>query len=175
MVWPTLGSMTAIEQNRLCWYNFQHILPHSSSFDSEIGGTPRCLIHDALIDGWVQFTTDGLSLPSSGRFGPPFVVSVFSITTTVAAIVVLCMETMPIFSGPRCGRYSSDDPFFVAETLCATWFTTELLIRLASCPSKRTFFLDFKNVIDRIVVYRRLSASVRLCSQDHGSFVPLSH
>jgi len=129
-----------------------------------------------LIDGWVLFTTDGLSLPSSGRFGPPFVVSVFSITTTVAAIVVLCMETMPIFSGPRCGRYSSDDPFFMAETLCATWFTTELLIRLACCPSKRTFFLDFKNVIDRIVVQYTEDYQLQCdCVPRTTGLVPLSH
>ena len=88
--------------------------------------------------------------------GPYFVVSLVSMTMTLAAIVVLCMETMPTFSEHRCGRHqSSVDPFFVGETVCTIWFTVELVVRLASCPSKRTFFLDFKNVVDLRFVLQR--------------------
>jgi len=71
---------------------------------------------------------EGLSLSSSQR--STFVVSVVSVTATLAAIVVLCMETMPTFRGPRCGRQSSVDPFFVGETVCTMWFTLELVVRL---------------------------------------------
>jgi len=74
------------------------------------------------------------------------------VTVTMAAIMMLCMETMPAFSGPRCGRYTPVDPFFVGETVCTAWFTVEFLARLASCPSKRSFFLDFKNMVDFIAV-----------------------
>ena len=71
---------------------------------------------------------------------------------TMAAVVMLCMETMPTFSGPRCIGSREVDPFFVGETVCTAWFTVEFLIRLASCPSKRSFFCDFKNVIDFISI-----------------------
>jgi len=60
------------------------------------------------------------------------------------------METMPRYSAVRCS--GSVDPFFVGETLCTAWFTAEFFIRLASCPSKRYFFFDFKNVVDFIAV-----------------------
>lgn len=89
---------------------------------------------------------------SYSRCFDPLVVSVVSVTTTLAAIVMLCMETMPAFARPRCDRPSSLDPFFVGETVCTTWFTLELFIRLASCPSKRTFFFDFKNAVDLVAI-----------------------
>jgi len=66
---------------------------------------------------------------------------------------MLCVETMPAFSGPLCSRYSTQvDPFFVGETICTAWFTIEFFARLASCPSKRSFFLDFKNLVDLVAV-----------------------
>ena len=76
--------------------------------------------------------------------------SVVSITVTLTAITMLCMETMPTFAELRCGRHV--DPFFVGETLCTSWFTVEFLVRLASCPSKRSFITDFKNVVDLVSV-----------------------
>lgn len=83
---------------------------------------------------------------------PSLVVSVVSVMATLAAVVLQCMETMPKFSGARCLWRSSVDPFFVGETVCTAWFTVEFLVRLASCPCKRSFFLDFKNVVDFVAV-----------------------
>lgn len=40
------------------------------------------------------------------------------------------------------------DPFFLVETMCICWFSIELLIRLACCPSKTLFFKDVMNIID---------------------------
>jgi hypothetical protein len=40
------------------------------------------------------------------------------------------------------------DPFFVVESVCTAWFTLELIVRFAFCPSKLAFWKDFKNVID---------------------------
>jgi len=75
------------------------------------------------------------------------------------------METMPKYSGPRC---NSVDPFFVGETICTAWFTLEFLIRLASCPSKRSFFYDFKNVVDFIAVMPYYASLVLESGPDSG-------
>ena len=45
-----------------------------------------------------------------------------------------------------------DDPFFVVETLCICWFSLELLVRLASCPSKTAFFKNVMNLIDFVAI-----------------------
>ena len=93
--------------------------------------------------------------------------SVISVMMTLTAIVVLCMETMPRFSRQRCDGYTAN-PFFVGETVCTAWFTVEFLVRLASCPSKRSFFLDFKNAVDLVSVVPYY-ASVLLEGGDGGS------
>lgn len=45
-----------------------------------------------------------------------------------------------------------DDPFFVVETLCICWFSFELLVRLATCPSKAIFFKNVMNLIDFVAI-----------------------
>ncbi|TNN26268.1 Potassium voltage-gated channel subfamily A member 7 [Liparis tanakae] len=40
------------------------------------------------------------------------------------------------------------DPFFLVETVCICWFSFELFMRLACCPSKTLFFKDVMNIID---------------------------
>lgn len=40
------------------------------------------------------------------------------------------------------------DPFFMVETICICWFSFELLMRFACCPSKTQFFKDIMNIID---------------------------
>nr|XP_043870254.1 potassium voltage-gated channel subfamily A member 7-like [Solea senegalensis] len=40
------------------------------------------------------------------------------------------------------------DPFFIVETMCICWFSFELLMRFACCPSKIHFFKDVMNIID---------------------------
>lgn len=40
------------------------------------------------------------------------------------------------------------DPFFLVETICICWFSFELFVRLACCPSKVRFFKDVMNIID---------------------------
>ncbi|KAB0400452.1 hypothetical protein E2I00_006445 [Balaenoptera physalus] len=49
-------------------------------------------------------------------------------------------------------RLPFDDPFFVVETLCICWFSFELLVRLASCPSKTAFFKNVMNLIDFVAI-----------------------
>jgi potassium voltage-gated channel Shaker-related subfamily A member 1 len=95
------------------------------------------------------------------------VIAILSVSVTLIAILTLCIETMPYFASSRsCNedgdvndhRYDSMtsspslvgniDPFFIVETLCIAWFTIELAIRFAACPSKSAFWKDFKNYID---------------------------
>jgi len=47
-------------------------------------------------------------------------------------------DDVPLFS----------EPFFVIETVCIIWFTSELLVRFASCPNHLVFFKDIMNLID---------------------------
>jgi hypothetical protein len=101
-------------------------------------------------------------------------VAIVSVTVTMIAIISLCLETMPYFASSRsCGTdgdvyedgsvgdrdkhramtsslslVGNVDPFFIIETLCIAWFTLELAIRFACCPSKYAFWKDFKNHID---------------------------
>lgn len=44
------------------------------------------------------------------------------------------------------------DPFFIVETICICWFSFELLMRFASCPSKTLFFKDVMNIIDFMAI-----------------------
>lgn len=49
-------------------------------------------------------------------------------------------------------RQPFNDPFFVVETLCICWFSFELLVRLAACPSKAVFFKNVMNLIDFVAI-----------------------
>jgi len=61
-----------------------------------------------------------------------FTIAVVSVTMTLVAIVLLCVETLPQFSRSDCmadNRPAWSNPFFVVETICHAWFTFELIIR----------------------------------------------
>lgn len=91
------------------------------------------------------------------------VIAVVSVTVTMIAIMMLCIETMPYFSRNRsCDEHgrpiiaetgeidttSGIDPFFIVESICNVWFTMELVVRFLACPSKLGFWKDFKNAVD---------------------------
>ncbi|XP_071809312.1 potassium voltage-gated channel subfamily A member 1-like [Asterias amurensis] len=44
------------------------------------------------------------------------------------------------------------NPFFIIETYCIIWFTTEFILRLASSPSKLIFLKNIMNLIDVIAI-----------------------
>jgi len=88
--------------------------------------------------------------------------SLLSVIMTLVSIVLFCVETLPVFATSHCehdelpntSHCEHDvlpnfaDPFFVIETVCTAWFTLEILIRLAGCPSKLDFCKDVKNLVD---------------------------
>jgi len=109
------------------------------------------------------------------------VFALLSVSIILLSIVVFCIETLPQFSsspaaavtqsksnlsqpvnaaatvtsetvvgvggGPHLGN-----PFFVIETICIVWFTTELLLRFSSAPSRLAFTRNVMNVIDLIAI-----------------------
>ena len=44
------------------------------------------------------------------------------------------------------------EPFFIIETCCIVWFTSELLLRFVSCPDHLSFFRNFLNIIDLFAI-----------------------
>ena len=80
-----------------------------------------------------------------------FIIAVVSVTMTLVAIVLLCLETLPRFNKSDClpdGKPDWQSPFFVVESICHAWFTFELIVRFVSCPSKSAFCRDFKTLVD---------------------------
>ena len=96
------------------------------------------------------------------------VVAIFSVAVILLSIVIFCLETLPQFkhykivnvteSNRTVISIEEDDipkftePFFLIETICIIWFTSELLIRFASCPDKFQFFKNIMNSIDIVAI-----------------------
>ncbi|KAG8517603.1 Potassium voltage-gated channel subfamily A member 10 [Galemys pyrenaicus] len=95
-------------------------------------------------------------------------VAMVSVLVVVISITIFCLETLPEFREDRELKAMRDpglnasktplshsmftDPFFVVESTCMVWFTFELLLRFAVCPSKTDFFRNIMNIIDIISV-----------------------
>ena len=95
-------------------------------------------------------------------------IAIFSVGIILLSIVIFCLETLPEFkhyqmnytqtgnssNASTSPSFEPDDmpkfnePFFIIETGCIIWFTSELLIRFASCPNKLSFFKNIMNLID---------------------------
>ena len=91
--------------------------------------------------------------PETSRYA--FTIAVVSVTMTLVAIVLLCLETLPRFTQSDCldnGRPDWRSPFFVVESVCHAWFTFELIVRFVSCPSKPAFCRDFKTLVDAMAL-----------------------
>ena len=80
-----------------------------------------------------------------------FLIAVISVIMTLVSIVLFCVETLPVFALTHCVKDEAPnflDPFFIIETTCTAWFTVEVIVRFAACPSKLGFWKDFKNIVD---------------------------
>ncbi|ESO83261.1 hypothetical protein LOTGIDRAFT_133730 [Lottia gigantea] len=94
------------------------------------------------------------------------VIAILSVVVILLSIVIFCLETLPEFKHYRVvnttlnGSESIEEddipkfnePFFIIETCCIIWFTFELMVRFASCPSKMVFFKTIMNVIDIVAI-----------------------
>jgi potassium voltage-gated channel Shaker-related subfamily A protein 1 len=92
-------------------------------------------------------------------------IAIFSVTIILLSIVIFCLETLPEFkhyrvvNGTDNGTSIEEDdipkfnePFFIIETACIIWFTSELLVRFASCPFKFNFCRNMMNIIDIVAI-----------------------
>ncbi|ELU01478.1 hypothetical protein CAPTEDRAFT_111370 [Capitella teleta] len=94
-------------------------------------------------------------------------IAIFSVSIILLSIVIFCLETLPEFKRYRVVNdtvngtgeaIEADDipkfnePFFVIETGCIVWFTSELLVRFGSCPNKLLFFKNIMNLIDIVAI-----------------------
>ncbi|KAK3101258.1 hypothetical protein FSP39_002216 [Pinctada imbricata] len=96
-------------------------------------------------------------------------IAIFSVIVILLSIVIFCLETLPEFkhyrvvngsvaNGNTSRSIEEDDipkfnePFFIIETCCIIWFTSELLVRYASCPHKLGFFKNVMNLIDIVAI-----------------------
>ena len=109
------------------------------------------------------------------------VMALLSVSIILLSIVVFCIETLPQFNASLAAavppsesnlsqpvddalttttetvadvssRVDLGDPFFLIETVCIVWFTSELLLRFSAAPSRMAFARNVMNVIDLVAV-----------------------
>lgn len=100
--------------------------------------------------------------PTSSRAARAF--AIVSVICILVSVTNFCMETLPNFERPVCINYTTSDgqsivepnyrdPFFIVESVCVTWFTVEFVLRLTSCPSKRSFCKSIMNIFDFLAIF----------------------
>jgi len=114
---------------------------------------------------WLLFEYPESSMPAK-------VIAIGSVIIILLSIVTFCLETLPQFKHYRVDNISAiignstgfkesiveDDvpkftePFFIIETICIVWFTSELLVRFAASPEKLGFFKNVMNLIDIMAI-----------------------
>jgi len=47
---------------------------------------------------------------------------------------------------------NTNEPFFIIETVCIVWFTSEFALRFAACPDHIVFFKNLMNIIDLVAI-----------------------
>ena len=82
---------------------------------------------------------DIVPLPDSNLSWP---IDVAAATTTTAAEPVVDVGD----------RLNLGDPFFLIETVCIVWFTSELLLRFSAAPNRVAFARNVMNVIDLFAI-----------------------
>jgi len=95
------------------------------------------------------------------------IIAILSVSVILLSIVTFCLETLPEFKririvddadGNATTNIEDDDipdfgePFFIIETICIVWFTSELLVRFAASPQHLDFFKNLMNLIDIIAI-----------------------
>nr|XP_033816560.1 potassium voltage-gated channel subfamily A member 7 [Geotrypetes seraphini] len=120
--------------------------------------------HEFMKQVWLLFEHPDSS--SAAR-----IIAIISVMVILISIVIFCLETLPEFRDERdislpipphhnrgntthilVQRSPFEDPFFIVETICICWFSFELLVRFATCPSKPAFFKDIMNMIDFVAI-----------------------
>lgn len=89
-------------------------------------------------------------------------IAIWSVTIIILSIVLFCVETLPQFQEqppkstnetiPIEAKKKTENPFFIIETFCITWFTLEYVVRFVFSPNKWRFFISVLNMIDLISI-----------------------
>ena len=106
-----------------------------------------------------------------GRF-----MSLLSVIFILISTVSFCLETLPEYDDNYVNKGTDDEPiwvfdeslesknfkpwnnelkgfpFFIVESICIAFFTLELILRLFSCPSIRTFCMTPLNIVDIVAI-----------------------
>jgi len=94
-------------------------------------------------------------------------IAILSVGVILLSIVTFCLETLPDLKPPTMlinttyngttvfeedHTISFTEPFFLIETVCIVWFTSELLTRFAAAPDHLAFFRNVMNIIDLMAI-----------------------
>jgi hypothetical protein len=75
-------------------------------------------------------------------------VAIVSVIVIFISIALFCIETLPSVKTKQNLSPTAKDDFFLIETICTMWFTTELLMRFIASPNKLAFVKQTGNIID---------------------------
>lgn len=112
---------------------------------------------------WQKFIWMMVEYPSSS--GMAKILGIISLLVILLSIANFCLETLPMFENQTCSIDNSSwvqvgdaekpeetlnvtSPFFYIECFCAFWFTMEVILRLSSTPSWKTYFKSWINIFD---------------------------
>ncbi|OQV24015.1 Potassium voltage-gated channel subfamily A member 2 [Hypsibius exemplaris] len=113
--------------------------------------------------------------PTSSRMAQ--ILAACNVILVIVAVINFCIQTLPEYQVVENAGTARDlstilgigitanhtivtgvikgilTPFFVAETLCNSWFLLDLVVRFSVSPIKKTFFFQFMNVVDALSVF----------------------
>ena len=99
-------------------------------------------------------------------------VGIIGISTLVLSILITCLESYSRFSTPKTKiDHTVKRAAIILNNLCYIWFTTEFVIRLICCASKKQFFKSLLNWIDLLAI---LPFYIQLIVESQAQMTPLS-
>lgn len=70
-------------------------------------------------------------------------------------------------------RMKMNEPFFIIESFCITWFTIELVLRFITCPVHTQFFKNIMNSIDLLSIAPYYVTIATVCCMTSSLFIDL--
>ena len=79
--------------------------------------------------------------------------SLVSSAMVIISTITLCVNTHPsVKIVNKDGRTEDNPNLLILEIICIFWFTLEYIIRIYSCPNKKTFLSSIMNSIDLLAI-----------------------
>lgn len=109
-------------------------------------------------------------------------IAIWSVCIIILSIALFCVETLPQFQEEPAktvngtvtsfaSKKKTDNPFFLIEAFCITWFTLEYVIRFIFSPNKWKFFISVLNMIDLVSI---IPFYITLPMEDSGNVSSLA-